>query len=72
MKHQLIIPEPVPTMCDGQDDCSCPMVLDARACNIARLVNSFVTESQPVVLEMDDKTYTAILAYFALASLRRR
>ena len=67
----LIIPSPVPTICSG-GACHCPTITQHKACEIALLVNAFVTPDQPVRLEMSDESYTDLVRYFAIASLRGR
>lgn len=73
MTYTLIIKETVPTICAGQPDCACPIVTESvKACDVARVVNAFITPEQPVRLELNEWAFALLLSYFAVASLRRR
>lgn len=60
------------TMCEGHAKCSCPIITGERACMLVALINTFVTETNWVSLELSDKDYTEFLLYVTLASLRDR
>ena len=68
---KLIITERVTPICDGQTVCNCPTVSGDKACDLFRLANFFLTETNPVSYELSDVDYGALVMYAALASLRK-
>jgi hypothetical protein len=64
--------EKLHTMCEGHAECRCPIITGERACMLVALINTFVTETNWVSLEMDSKDYMEFRLYVSLASLRDR
>jgi hypothetical protein len=60
------------TLCHGQADCHCPIITGEKACALVALINTFVTETNWVTLELSTKDYTEFRLYVTLASLRDR
>lgn len=58
------------TLCQPEGRCNCPTITDDKACAIVALINTFVTDSNPIVVEMSDKDYREFLLYVTIASLR--
>ena len=60
------------TLCADHAECRCPIITGERACMLVALINTFVSETNWVSLEMSDKDYTEFRLYVTLASLRDR
>ncbi len=58
------------TICTDSTTCHCPVISGDKACSMVHLINEFVSETNPVTIEMSNKDYTEFLVYLALASLR--
>jgi hypothetical protein len=58
------------TICTDSTICNCPIISGDKACSMVHLINEFVSETNPVTIEMSNKDYTDFLVYLALASLR--
>lgn len=58
------------TLCTDSTNCHCPTISGDKACSMVHLINEFVSETNPVTIEMNRKDYTEFLVYLALASLR--
>jgi hypothetical protein len=58
------------TICTDSTICNCPTISGDKACSMVHLINEFVSETNPVTIEMSNKDYTEFLVYLAIASLR--
>lgn len=67
---KVIITEKLHTLCEGHAKCLCPTITGDKACDLALLANTFVSETNPVFFTMSEEDYRAFAMYVAIASLR--
>lgn len=68
---KVIITEKLHTLCEGHSRCTCPTITGEKACALVMLANTFVSETNPVSLELNNIDFIEFRLYVALASLRK-
>jgi hypothetical protein len=64
--------EKLNTICTDSTNCHCPIISGDKACSMVHLINEFVSETNPVTIEMPEQDYKEFMVYLAIASLRDR
>jgi hypothetical protein len=70
MKIKATTTEKLNTICTDSTTCHCTIISGDKACSMVHLINEFVSETNPVTVEMSQKDYSAFVLYLAIASLR--
>ena len=67
---KVIATQKLHTLCNGNENCHCPIITGDKACSIVTLINEFVSETNPVTLSFITRSeYDQFVLYCALVEL---
>ena len=70
--NNLVIPEKLHTLCNGNENCFCPIITGDKACAIITLINEFVSETNPGSISFITRDeYDKFILYCSLVELVR-